>query len=254
MTTLAACAPLSNRPNGASKLDRALRDWLEHPTAGPVRTLIRTQPGAETEVCDWLRRLGVGLVSPTTTPDLILAELSRDALDAAVRNRRIARVSFDAMVKSLSALGQNTLLGTEGLIVQSGTNWNRATSYTGHNVGVAVIDSGVNNGEIDSITFFDALNGMKKVTKYDDYGHGTHVSGLLASNGNYSDHRYEGVAPSVPLIEVKVLDKNGNGYTSDVINAINYVVQNRSALKVGVINLSLGHPIYEPAATDPLVQ
>jgi len=44
------------------------------------------------------------------------------------------------------------------------------------------------------------------------------------------------------------------GYTSDVINAINYVVTNRSRLHLGVINLSLGHPIDEPAATDPLVQ
>jgi subtilisin family serine protease len=95
---------------------------------------------------------------------------------------------------------------------------------------------------------------MKQGGNYDDYGHGTHVSGLVASNGSFSNYQYQGVASSAQLIEMKVLDKNGNGYTSDVINAINYVVANRSRLHLGVINLSLGHPIYEPAASDPLVQ
>ena len=51
---------------------------------------------------------------------------------------------------------------------------------------------------------------------------------------------------------MRVLDDQGNGYTSDVIDAVNYAVANKNALGIGVINLSLGHPIYEPAGTDPL--
>jgi len=38
------------------------------------------------------------------------------------------------------------------------------------------------------------------------------------------------------------------------IGAIDFAVANRLTLGIDVINLSLGHPIYEPAATDPLVQ
>ena len=53
---------------------------------------------------------------------------------------------------------------------------------------------------------------------------------------------------------LKVLDKNGAGYTSDVIRAIDFAVANKSRLGINLINLSLGHPIAEPAATDPLVQ
>ena len=56
------------------------------------------------------------------------------------------------------------------------------------------------------------------------------------------------------FVVLKVLDKTGAGFTSDVIRAIDFAVANRSTLGVDVINLSLGHPIYEPAATDPLVQ
>ena len=46
----------------------------------------------------------------------------------------------------------------------------------------------------------------------------------------------------------------GAGTTSHVINALQWAVAHRGAYGIDVINLSLGHPIYEPAATDPLVQ
>ncbi len=50
------------------------------------------------------------------------------------------------------------------------------------------------------------------------------------------------------------MNANGSGYTSDVIDAINCATSNKAALGNGVINFSLGHPIYKPAASDPLVQ
>jgi serine protease AprX len=251
----AICAPLRG-PAFTSKLDRALRDWIEHPTAS-ARVLIRTRPGAVERVQHRLIESGARSVAPLNTTNLLAADVSNDTLRRVARDADVLRVSSDAMVKSLgSALGQNTLLGTEGLIKFTGSDWKRATSYTGHNIGVAVIDSGVTagNGDLSAITFYDVTNAMKQGGNYDDYGHGTHVSGLVASNGSFSDYQYQGIAPSVQLVEMKVLDRNGNGYTSDVITAINFVVQNRSRLHLGVINLSLGHPIYEPAATDPLVQ
>ena len=65
---------------------------------------------------------------------------------------------------------------------------------------------------------------------------------------------YPGVATNVNLIGLKVLDANGQGYTSSVISAIEFAVANRTQLGIDVINLSLGHPILEPSATDPLVQ
>ena len=50
-----------------------------------------------------------------------------------------------------------------------------------------------------------------------------------------------------------MLDSNGAGYTSNVIKAVEFAVANRTSLGIHIINLSLGHPIYEPAANDPLV-
>ena len=52
----------------------------------------------------------------------------------------------------------------------------------------------------------------------------------------------------------RVLDASGAGYTSDVVAAIEHATANRDALDIDVMNLSLGHPIYERAADDPLVR
>jgi serine protease AprX len=51
-----------------------------------------------------------------------------------------------------------------------------------------------------------------------------------------------------------VLDANGQGYTSNVIDAIEFAIANKKTLDIDVINLSLGHAPYESATTDPLVR
>jgi serine protease AprX len=128
---------------------------------------------------------------------------------------------------------------------------------TGRGVGVALIDSGI-SPSLDfgfRITgFFDFTKGGVPAAAYDDYGHGTHIAGLIGSNGLLSGFALQGVAPEVNFVGLKVLDKNGQGSTSDVIKAVEYVVANRQRLGVHIINLSLGHPIYAAAADDPLVQ
>ena len=65
---------------------------------------------------------------------------------------------------------------------------------------------------------------------------------------------YGGVATKAKIISLKTLDANGAGYTSTVIDAIEFAIDNKDKLGIDIINLSLGHPILEPAATDPLVQ
>ena len=64
----------------------------------------------------------------------------------------------------------------------------------------------------------------------------------------------QGVATGVNFVALKVLDAEGRGRTSDVIRAIEFAIANRRRFGIDIINLSLGHPIFEPAATDPLVQ
>ena len=121
----------------------------------------------------------------------------------------------------------------------------------GTGIGVAVIDSGIEPGtDFDNriAAFYDFTHGdIRAVTPIDPYGHGTHVAGLIASE-------YVGIAPNARLIGLRVLNENGQGDTANVVRAIEFAIANKSLLGINVLNLSLGHPIYEPAATDPLVQ
>ncbi len=243
---------------GRTKLDQQLLTVVQHRQPGVVRVLVRVQNGAAGRVARQLAAFGA-TTKDSTTPDLLVAaDVTATALDALSRNPDVLHLSSDARLASLDTklLSQNMLLATEGLLATRPDGQTvRSISYTGKNVGVALIDSGLTpNGDLNDVTFYDFTQNGKKVAPYDDYGHGTHVSGLMGSGGGMSNSQYAGLAPDCKYVVLKVLDQTGNGYTSDVIAAINFAVANKSQLHIDVINLSLGHPIYEPAATDPLVQ
>ena len=121
----------------------------------------------------------------------------------------------------------------------------------GTGVGVAVVDSGIEPGTDFNnriAAFYDFTYGdIRAVAPMDPYGHGTHVAGLIASE-------FVGVAPNARLIGLRVLNEKGQGDTANVVRAIEFAIANKDLLGIDVLNLSLGHPIYEPAASDPLVQ
>jgi serine protease AprX len=87
----------------------------------------------------------------------------------------------------------------------------------------------------------------------DAFGHGTHIAGIIAGQKTSVTPLYDGgIAPGAHLINVRVLGKDGSGYTSDVIAGIQWTVANRGKYAIRVMNLSLGHPVVEPCITDPL--
>ena len=93
----------------------------------------------------------------------------------------------------------------------------------------------------------------------DLYGHGTHVAGIVAGNGADSTcttctRTVKGIAPNANLINLRVLDENGNGTDSNVIAAIDQAIALASTYNIRVINLSVGGPVLESSAQDPLCQ
>ena len=87
---------------------------------------------------------------------------------------------------------------------------------------------------------------------YDDYGHGTHVAGIIAGSGYDSDGARAGHRAGRSLVVLKVLDSEGNGYISNVIAALDYAVENRARFNIRVMNLSVAAGVYESYNTDPL--
>lgn len=109
--------------------------------------------------------------------------------------------------------------------------------YSGAAVSVAVIDTGIDRTHPD-LNILAGKNCSSGSSWSDGNGHGTHVSGTIGAKDNGVG--VVGVAPGIPLIAVRVLNNQGSGTWSSIICGIDWVTQNRVALKIRVANMSLG--------------
>jgi len=105
----------------------------------------------------------------------------------------------------------------------------------GRGVNVAVLDTGIDNEHLDLTNIVLEKDFTGEGTD-DENGHGTHVASIIAGSGKSSAGLYRGVANGSKLFDIKVLNKNGSGYLSDMIAGLEYAT-NQGAK---VINLSLG--------------
>jgi serine protease AprX len=227
----------------SDKLDRELQQRAQAPR-GHSRVILRLDPGVDADRA--VRGLRGTLGRRLALVSGQVADIPDTALDALSRTPGIAGISLDRRV-------EGTLERTGATI---GARWVQdALGFDGTGVGIAIIDSGVANWHDDLganrvSRFVDFVNFQSAA--YDDYGHGTHVAGIVAGSGYDSGGRRRGIAPGATLLVEKVLDASGQGYISNVIAAIDYAIASKDALRLRVINLSVAAGVYESYATDPL--
>jgi serine protease AprX len=172
------------------------------------------------------------------------AHTTRLREEAAARSRG-AGFGADLVTTTLEAV--NRTIGAESLH-QRGT--------TGEGVGVALIDSGVVPvaGLADTrVTLGPDLSldaPVENLHYMDAYGHGTHMAGIIAGNGV----GFRGVAPDATLLSVKVAPADGATDVSQVIAAIDWVVEHRNdnGMNIRVINLAFGTDGVQDHQVDPL--
>jgi subtilisin family serine protease len=115
-------------------------------------------------------------------------------------------------------------------------------SVQGSGVTVAVLDTGIDSthlgnplGEFYQSRNTGGYNALPGGGPYfDGHGHGTHMAGIIAAALN--GRGVIGAAPKAQLAAVKVLDDNGIGHSSDVINGLQWVHDNG----IRVVNMSFG--------------
>jgi len=247
------------------KVDKALAGSLAT-GAGTHRVIVTVAAGYGGAVRNTLEKHGDRIKAEFASLNLLVADLPTDDVFGLAKDPAVTALSLDGPVhasqldltKTLSTATTVTSAVVAPVVTTSvrqtlGLPAIGSTSSTltgSHGIGVAVIDSGIAplgdfGGRI--LRFYDFTRGGISVAPYDDNGHGTHVAGLIGSSGLISGYAFQGVAPSVFLTGLKVLDAQGSGSTSDVIAALQYVTANRLSLGVQIVNMSLGHPIYSPA-------
>jgi subtilisin family serine protease/subtilisin-like proprotein convertase family protein len=147
--------------------------------------------------------------------------------------------------------------GTAGADISATTAWD---TTTGSNIIVAVVDSGVDYNHQDIAANMwhnptensDGISGDLYGANFvgstptgdpmDDFGHGTHVAGIIGAVGN-NGIGVSGVAWNVQLMAVKFLDSTGSGSTANAVKAINWAVSHGAK----VINNSWGGGGYNSA-------
>ncbi len=168
-------------------------------------------------------------------------------INAIVADVPAANVGKVAHLKDIKYVAHDTKVDTCLNVARAsiGADYAHSLGYDGRGVCIAVLDTGLypHNDIISRKTgsvkaFIDFIGGKSRM--YDDNGHGTHVCGIIASNGASSNGKYKGIAPAADLVVVKIMDKEGAGQISDIAAGIEWIIENKNQYNIKIASLSLG--------------
>jgi len=238
-----------------SKLSPELRGYT---SSQPVQVIVQySQTSTQsTGLIGSVLNLVTNVVSSLPLINSVVALVDGSTLQKLSNNSNVVYISPDRQLKSF--------LSNAAPAINAPVVWK--SNYNGNGVAVAVIDSGISSSAdlntgilpLSRIVYSqDLVDGNLPAS--DQYGHGTHVAGLIAGDGLNSTgtmyyRTFEGIAPSAKLVNLRVLDANGAGTDSVVIAAISKAIALKSTYNIRVINLSLGRPVIESYKLDPLCE
>jgi subtilisin family serine protease len=238
---------------------------------GLVDVIVRSQSGASAVTMELVRRVGGQVLLPLSVIDGFAARVPLDALSRLVRDRSVVAVTPDASINLHHASDIRDALELPGSMynlarsISADVFWQRG--ITGRGVDVALIDTGVLpvagvDGKSKLIYGPDISFESQDpdLRHFDTYGHGTHLAGIIAGrDGGRREEvgrpdRFMGMAPGARLISLKVANRVGAADVSQVIAAIDWVVQHgqKHGLNIRVLNLSFGTDGTQDYRLDPL--
>jgi serine protease AprX len=248
--------------------------------AEPVSVIVRELAGAGDAPERAVAALGGTVAEPLGIIDGFSATVPADLVGALRTAPGVLSVTEDAAV-TLHEAGPGAVQDQTGSMYRITHEVTGATSMwergaLGQGVDVALIDSGV--VPVDGLRTRDkVVNGPdlsfeaqvcddsgchpSDEQNLDSYGHGTHMAGIIAGRDDAASPRtyrdpdtFIGMAPGARIVSVKVADATGATDVSQVIAAIDWVVQNRNrnGLNIRVLNLSFGTDGVQDYQLDPL--
>lgn len=166
-------------------------------------------------------------------------------------------LSFFARINSVEYITSQTKVFCQVNIAKKVANIKQLYSENlfGNDTTICFIDTGIfphldfvcPNNRI--VIFKDFIN--DKIYPYDDNGHGTFISGVASGNGLVSGGKYAGLAPKSNIISLKALDKNGETGTFKILEAMQWVYDNKEKYNIKVVCMSFGSTPLEE--NDPLL-
>lgn len=247
--------------------------------SGPtVSVIVRDAPSSSLPPEQVVQDLGGKVGRQLGIIDGFDAEIPASQLDRLRRSEAVRAVSINAKLEMLSKpetggpknhVPAKRLPGSmynTALTVGADEMWERGV--TGQGVDVALVDTGVvpvdglrTPGKIVNGVDVSFESGAENLRYLDTYGHGTHMAGIIAgldsgvSPGQYHNQtNFVGIAPQARVINVKVANAFGATDVSQVIAAIDWVVQHRNdnGMNIRIMNLSFGTDGVQDYTLDPL--
>jgi serine protease AprX len=237
--------------------------------AGPEQTqvIVQLEAGQTTGAAKAQVQAAGGLL----TGDLPIingfgAKLSADAAKRLAAADGVKAVTPDGAVEPQDVKASD-LLTAYPFSTAATQSWSASLPATGKGVGVAVIDTGIAGDLRDfRVAQYDSRSRVVATAQInpsstkagDQYGHGTHVAGIIAGNSfNRSsldplNGKYAGIAPDASLIDVKVSDDDGNATILDVLYGLQFAVDFKDQLGIRIVNLSLESTVPQSYKVDPL--
>jgi serine protease AprX len=173
-------------------------------------------------------------------------------------------VSLDAPMRSTDCTSDcltsaSNLKNVYDKVIGADKVWLSSPKRQGTGIGVAVVDAGINwqtdlytrsgqNRVVANVRFNTDYN----QTTFDNYGHGSHIAGIVGGNGAASNGQYIGVAPMANIVNVKVSNDNGGATASTVVAGLQWVLEHRAQYNIRVVNISLNSAINESYHLNPL--
>jgi serine protease AprX len=158
-------------------------------------------------------------------------------------------VTPDATVKVSALPYSNQLWPYE---VSNANMWSDDVNrYSSSTPAIAIVDSGIEKSRSDfggRVVASVNLTTLPGNSAGDGRGHGTFVAGVAAG----AAAGYAGAAPVAKLVDVDVMDDRGVGRTSDIINACQWILDNKDRYNIRVANFSLHAGTPAHFTTDPL--
>jgi len=227
-----------------------------------VQVIVQKMPGAQ-GVERLATSLGGRAIQDLSIINAFAAEMDAQAAVELSRARTVRWVSPDAAMLQPSycseCISTSNLANAYIRTINADVVWNRSPYIQGNGVGIAIVDSGINpSGDLYTVMGVNRqIANVRFNTDYnqntsDGYGHGTHVSSIAGGDGSDSNGLYIGVAPMANIINVKVSNDDGSTMLVNVIQGLQWVLENKDTYNIRVVNLSLNSTVAESYHTSPL--
>ena len=248
-----------------------------------TRVIVQAEPGNLPAVGDTATDLGGQVVSHQRSLSTVVVDMPESAVGQLRAAAGVRSVTTDAQVKlqDTGLLGGvtdavNSLVGPTGLpgdmtnvtkLTGAQTFWKNG--YSGQGIDVALLDSGIlpvnglntpNKLVLGPDLSFESQ--VPNLRHMDTFGHGSHMAGIIAGRdsgttpGTYAtdNSRFLGMAPGSRLVSLKLADAHGSTDVSQVIAAIDWIIEHgqENGLNIRVLNLSFGTDSSQSYQLDPL--